>query len=81
MSGLSRLSGCALGDGFTITFEVGRVRLQVGCRKLHAPASGRLVGSERHMGRICLGLAAAQAGRVITGSGNNHEDGTGWNSR
>ncbi len=50
-------------------------------QKLHAPASGRLVGSERHMGRICLGLAAAQAGRVITGSGNNHEDGTGWNSR
>jgi hypothetical protein len=56
---------------------------EVGCgaragrlRKLRTPASGRLVGSERHIGRTSLGPAATQVGRVIAGPGHNGEDGT-----
>jgi len=64
-----------------MTFEVGRGEKAGPLRRLHAPASGRLEDSARHIGRTCLGPAAARPGQVITGSGNNRQDGTGWTSR
>ena len=71
------ITGIGVLDAVT---EGGRTRsmshIAVACDLSNNGMQSRIVGFENHSGRTYLGPGASPLGRVITGTGNNGEDGT-----